>query len=495
MATTRRRSMMPAINRPVRKEDLPLPIPVATTAASRRKSMAPPAVRPLPPASGPAKRVRALPAAASKATASSKAKAQTKKSADFVSAEAFDFGLPDDFEEAAVPSGPMTRSRRTSVYAKKGAALPVDSKKPTAARATKRPSKAAAAAKADKVIIEEENAAAAALITNPVAEEGTETVNKTVAADAAAPLMTSTVVKAKKAVPEIKIAEPLTPIVELQRMESNEYKTSNDRRKTVRKSGKKMMTNLKVAQIDNAATPPLPQSSMPNMPGLEEQGAPTNVLSAIPLNMTPAKSTRKASKQNQKPALFMCTPQAVDPVRLLKKNLKQKVEKDLDAKVAGLPQQSSPYVLINSETENGSPVQEFVKLQNGQQQEEEEKQQKIRSNFVTGTPAPAKANKRREVLAPLRLSDGSPELPPVAKRGRRAADADNQLADENQTPVASKPTPKRRSNILNKSVELAENLDEKTTPSGGGSWLQARSPIKNTSHLVTGDLVKACCIM
>jgi len=486
--------MMPAINRPVRKEDLPLPIPVATTVASRRKSMAPPAVRPLPPpAAGPAKRVRALPAAASKATASSKAKAQTKKAADFVSAEAFDFGLPDDFEGAAVPSGPMTRSRRTSVYAKKGAALPVDIKKPTAARATKRPSKPAAAAKADKVIIEEENAAP---ITNPAVEKVTETVNKTVAADAAAaPLMTSTVVKAKKAVPEIKIAEPLTPIVELQRMESNEYKTSNDRRKTVRKTGKKMMTNLKVAQIDDVSTPPPPQSSVPTMPGLEEQGAPASVLSAIPLNMTPAKSTRKASKQNQKPALFMCTPQAVDPVRLLKKNLKQKVEKDLDAKVAGLPQQSSPYVLINSETENGSPVQEFVKLQNGQQQEEEEKQQKIRSNFVTGTPAPAKANKRREVLAPLRLSDGSPELPPVAKRGRRAADADNQLADENQTPVASKPTPKRRSNILNKSVELAENLDEKTTPSGGGSWLQARSPIKNTSHLVTGDLVKACCIM
>jgi len=445
ISMNRRKSMMPGF----RREDLPLPIPIAM--ASRRKSLAPvPAAKPLapPPAPKPvaARKVRALPAAATKATAASKAKAQPKVKADFVAAEAFDFGAPDDFD---LPQGPMTRSRRTSIYARKADNAAVVPKKAAAPVVRKRVSKAAVEIPG----VKEEEVPAAAF------EE-----------EAGLPV-TSTAVKAKKTVPEIKMAEPLTPIVELKRMASKEYKTSNDRRKTVQK------TVTKKTEIKTGSPPQIA------------------VLSAIPLNLTPAKSTRKV----QKKPVFLCTPQAVDPVCLLKKNLKKKVEENLDAKVAALPQNSSPYVMVNSgqSTENGSPIHEFVKIQRPENRA-------AASKFVTGTPAPTKAANKRGVFEPLEhQNDGSPELPK-----RRAV---------NDLKTPANPTPKRRSNILNKSSEddvdhsaaaktptpktkaafaSSENTSPATTatPSVASSPKCPKSPLKNT-QLVTGDLVKACCIM
>ena len=81
--------------------------------------------------------------------------------------------------------------------------------------------------------------------------------------------ITSTAVKAaKKSSPALKIAEPLTPIIELQRMPTAEYKDSGARRKTVQKSQKK------VASENQKKSP----------------------LSAIPLNLTPMKSAKKKGK-------------------------------------------------------------------------------------------------------------------------------------------------------------------------------------------------------
>ena len=85
---------------------------------------------------------------------------------------------------------------------------------------------------------------------------------------APAPVQTSTAVKATRAgqqqTPALKLAEPLTPIVELKRMPSGEYKDSPARRQTAQKSQRKTAAAKK-------ATP----------------------LAVVPLNITPLKSAKK----------------------------------------------------------------------------------------------------------------------------------------------------------------------------------------------------------
>ena len=95
--------------------------------------------------------------------------------------------------------------------------------------------------------------------------------------------MTSTAIKSTggdpgkhQGPPDLKLSEPLTPIVELKRMPSGEYKDSPARRKTVQKSQKK----LKKADKEND----------------EAQVEKKSPLSAIPLNLTPLKSTKKKGK-------------------------------------------------------------------------------------------------------------------------------------------------------------------------------------------------------
>ena len=80
----------------------------------------------------------------------------------------------------------------------------------------------------------------------------------------------------------------------------------------------------------------------------------------------------------QKQSVFLGTPKAVDPMNVLKKNLRQKVDKNLDNKVGGLPENSSPYAMLSGETENGTPVERFVKIQKPTAE--------IAAKFVTGTP-------------------------------------------------------------------------------------------------------------
>ena len=55
------------------------------------------------------------------------------------------------------------------------------------------------------------------------------------------------------------------------------------------------------------------------------------------------------------------TPQPTDPGNLLKKNLKRKVDVRMDKKLDEIPKTLSPYTLIVGETENGSPVEQFIK--------------------------------------------------------------------------------------------------------------------------------------
>jgi len=442
-----------------------------TTASSRAKAVtAAPKTRPAPaPRTGTTKR------AATAAATTTKTVRVAEKATEFVSADAFDFGRPDlDDSITSVASsidtevtlklpdiamGPMTRARRrTSVFAPSR-----NSFVPPLRTPVKPP------VEINQVLEEPET-------------EETDTVE--------APPVTSTAIKSTggdsgskkqqgQAPPvDLKLSEPLTPIVELKRMPSGEYKDSPARRKTVQKSQKK------VKKADNAQV---------------EKKSP---LSAIPLNLTPLKSTKK---KVQKQSVFLGTPKAVDPMNVLKKNLRQKVDKNLDDKVAGLPENSSPYAMLTGETENGTPVERFVKIQKKPTAE-------IAAKFVTGTPAPSlaarstrrgTASKRHLAMSQVKVAaaagsaasnitedhqeemvlerDGSPKLP---KRNRRSS-----VFNGFPTPVAS--AKRRLSDDQGNHSDLEEESDENAPPATSSP---IASPPKS-SQLVTGDLVRACAIM
>ena len=88
--------------------------------------------------------------------------------------------------------------------------------------------------------------------------------------------------------------------------------------------------------------------------------------------------------------MVLGTPQPTDPGNLLKRNLKRKVDVRMDKKIDEIPKNSSPYTLVMSETENGSPVEQFVKMNSKPSKEN-----------VTGTPAPALKKRQNRILQPL----------------------------------------------------------------------------------------------
>ena len=104
---------------------------------------------------------------------------------------------------------------------------------------------------------------------------------------------------------------------------------------------------------------------------------------AINVKKTPPKSLKmKSASAKNNAVAFPGTPQQTNPANLLKRNLKRKVDVKLDQKVQEIPQNSSPYTLLQGETENGSPVERFVKMNNKPSKEN-----------VTGTPAPMKKSR------------------------------------------------------------------------------------------------------
>ena len=103
---------------------------------------------------------------------------------------------------------------------------------------------------------------------------------------------------------------------------------------------------------------------------------------AINVKKTPPKALKMTKSVKNNTAGFPGTPQQTNPANLLKRNLKRKVDVKLDQKVQEIPQNSSPYTLLQGETENGSPVERFVKMNNKPSKEN-----------VTGTPAPMKRSR------------------------------------------------------------------------------------------------------
>ena len=49
-------------------------------------------------------------------------------------------------------------------------------------------------------------------------------------------------------------------------------------------------------------------------------------------------------------------------MHVLKQNLKRKIDTKMDQKISSIPKNSSPYTLMAGETENGSPAEILVKM-------------------------------------------------------------------------------------------------------------------------------------
>ena len=124
--------------------------------------------------------------------------------------------------------------------------------------------------------------------------------------------------------------------------------------------------------------------------------------------------------------------------------MRKQVERNMDEKASTLPQASSPYFMLNGETENGSPIQQFVKVQKP-------------AKYVTGTPM------KRRVFAPIERNDGSPELPSRAIHVSPPKRVCN-IPKENETPIQQSTT-------------------EEALVQG------------SSAELITGSLASACSIM
>lgn len=173
-----------------------------------------------------------------------------------------------------------------------------------------------------------------------------------------------------------------------------------------------------------------------------------------------------------------CTPQPPsDPTVVLKKKLKIKMEAQIKDKVALMPP-SSPYSLMTDSSNNGTPIERFVKI-------EEKPSRSKAGTFVTETPFPL-ANK---------ISD--PEGTPVRNAGTNSISKkrkETEIAtDGKSSPDSNSTTPKsthsnaKRHKIEDSLKTIAKESLDKSQPN---QLIQ--------SHLITGmlgEITKACNIM
>merc|ERR1712012_50588 len=174
---------------------------------------------------------------------------------------------------------------------------------------------------------------------------------------------------------------------------------------------------------------------------------------------TSAKKPKLAlPKVKQQNSVVPGTPQPMDPSNILKRNLKKTVEAQLDKKVQEIPK--SPYKLLMGETENGSPVEHFVKMA-----------KKPSKENVTGTPAPVRRSARK-VFTPIMDNNvqGSPHPNPMQ----------NRLG-----------TPKK--------LDMTNEAMEVETENQAINKVMAKTSTSPTvaasNQMITGDLAKLCTIM
>merc|ERR1719273_1468324 len=415
MPATRRRSLAPVPNPPPS-------LPSSTRQASRRVSTASfvaPAASKVSKKAPPAKPVRKN--AAKKTT-------DTLAENSFVAGDLFDFsGM-----EYSATRGPMTRSRRTSVYVAPGAGLITSTARKSVAKKprTSNLDSVMETPKAegsyvqpelnDEVSKTEENA----IVESPPGEVSfkTETMTPQMIEQQARLLAKRDIIKNSSVV--------ISPI----------------------------KRPSKVLQPKQVAALKLPKKKASNLP--------------LPKLTVPKKI---ATVQNEN---LPGTPQATEPGNLLKKHLKRKVDVRMDKKIDEIPKNSSPYALVMGETENGSPVENFVKMsQNRVLQPLRNTNNKIQEN-ENGNTNPQRKSPR--LLATPKHLNLSNKITAIAVKISTKQEAEIE-------PTMTTPKLETENQAVNKTMakqrlEITAAMRSNATANSGG-------------QLVTGDLASLCTIM
>merc|ERR1712051_286788 len=434
MPATRRRSLAPVPNPPPS-------LPSSTRQASKRVSTASfvaPAASKVSKKAPPAKPVRKN--AGKKTT-------ETPAENSFVAGDLFDFsGM-----EYSATRGPMTRSRRTSVYVAPGAGLITSTARKSVAKKprTSNLDSVMETPKAegsyvqpelnDEVLKTEENA----IVESPPGEVSfkTETMTPQMIEQQARLLAKRDIIKNSSVV--------ISPI-------------------------KRPSKVLQPKQVAALKLPKKKASS--NLP--------------LPL-LTPPTKIDTVHNEN-----VPGTPQATEPGNLLKKHLKRKVDVRMDKKIDEIPKNSSPYALVMGETENGSPVENFVKIS------------KPSKENVTGTPGPALKMRQNRVLQPLRNNTNNKiqenengNTNPQRKSPRLLATPKHLNLSNKITATAVKISTKQAEiepTITTPKLETENQAVNKTLAKQRleiTSAMRSNATANSGGQLVTGDLASLCTIM
>lgn len=470
MPATRRRSLAPVPNPPPS-------LPSSTRQASKRVSTASfvaPAASKVSKKAPPAKPVRKN--AGKKTT-------ETPAENSFVAGDLFDFsGM-----EYSATRGPMTRSRRTSVYVAPGAGLITSTARKSVAKKTRTSNldSVMETPKAegsyvqpelnDEVLKTEENA----IVESPPGEVSfkTETMTPQMIEQQARLLAKRDIIKNSSVV----ISPIKRPSKVLQPKQVAALKLPK----------KKASSNLPLPLL----TPPTKIDTVQNenLPAkVAALKSPKKKASTLPLpKLTVPKKIAAVQNEN-----VPGTPQATEPGNLLKKHLKRKVDVRMDKKIDEIPKNSSPYALVMGETENGSPVENFVKIS------------KPSKENVTGTPGPALKMRQNRVLQPLRNNTNNKiqenengNTNPQRKSPRLLATPKHLNLSNKITATAVKISTKQAEiepTITTPKLETENQAVNKTLAKQRleiTSAMRSNATANSGGQLVTGDLASLCTIM
>lgn len=119
-----------------------------------------------------------------------------------------------------------------------------------------------------------------------------------------------------------------------------------------------------------------------------------------PKKIQDQQSTAPAAAASAPPANAFCgTPQGANPMAMLKNNLRDRVRQRMEDKISRMP--TSPYALLEGETETGSPDYAFAKLATGPATASRKRSAAAASavlppaaKYLNGTPMAAPAERR-----------------------------------------------------------------------------------------------------
>jgi len=471
MPATRRKSLAPEINPPPS-------LPSSSRPASRRAStatfVAP--VNSKVTKKAPAKPVRKNVAKAVETIV------EAQKENSFVAGDMFDFsGM-----ELLSPRGPMTRSRRTSVYvppSKGGLVTSTVRKSVTKKPRTSNLDSVMETPKAEESYTqpEQNNVSKPQPVLKIVESPEGEISFKTESLSGMTPQMIEqhTKLLAKKDIIKNSsvIISPIKKLVKPRALPTKPV--AKPLAEPVEKPIEKPVTKPAEKPVSKPATKPVAKLA---------PKSPKKKASSLPLpKLTIPKKIASVQKEN-----VPGTPQQADPGNLLKRNLKRKVDTRMDKKIDEIPKNSSPYTLLMGETENGSPVEHFVKIS------------KPTKTNVTGTPGPALKMKQKRVLQPLKAQNNqnniqqeeekyqphrkSPRLLATPKKLNLSnAPIDNTNTKTEIEPTMTTPKLETENQAVNKVLAKQKTMDNAARSSNATA--------NSGGQMITGDLASMCVIM